>query len=53
MVPMSEAESLTWKCECGHHPWIHYDHCPLCGRQRPEPEPRQPSHEPMAEHDPG
>lgn len=46
---MTEPESLTWACACGHHPWIHYDHCPLCGRQRPEPEQKPPSHEPLAE----
>ena len=49
---MTEPESLTWSCDCGHRPWLHFTNCPLCGRQRPEPEQRPPSHEPLEEHDP-
>lgn len=45
-------ETVVWVCECSRRVFKHLSYCSMCGRQRPEPEQRPPSHEPLAEHDP-
>ena len=44
-------DALVWRCECGSMPWRHYEHCPECGRAKPEPVAEAPKHEGVKEPD--